>query len=280
MFTCMYFASKDPKILEKVINSDLKSATTWFSNNELLLNVDKCQVMLTGSKSNLSRFCNVDIRLNNKKLLRVMECKYLGILLDCNFSWNPQIDHVKKKVLKTYFALKRMRQFTDEKIALILYKTLIQPHFAYCSTIWMNGRETRLKQLQTLQNRCLRSVLGVNSRYHTEILYKTLEIDMLKEYWVKQALVTVFKLLHNLGPPVLSSLIQFNTNVGYMFRYANSQIPLPRPHTNFLQHSPLYHASKLFNTLPNDIRIINVFKSYNIEISKIQDICSLLSTRR
>ena len=41
-----------------------------------------------------------------------MECKYLGILLDCNFSWNPQIDHVKKKVLLTFdFALKRMRQF-------------------------------------------------------------------------------------------------------------------------------------------------------------------------
>ena len=34
----------------------------------MLLNVDKCQVMLTGSKSNLSRFCNVDIRLNNKKI--------------------------------------------------------------------------------------------------------------------------------------------------------------------------------------------------------------------
>ena len=47
MITCMCFASKDPKILEKVINGDLKSATTWFSNNELLLNVDKCQVMLT-----------------------------------------------------------------------------------------------------------------------------------------------------------------------------------------------------------------------------------------
>ena len=75
-------------------------------NNELLLNVDKCQVMLTVSKSNLSRFCNVDIRLNNNKLLRVMECKYLGILLDCNFSWNQQIDHVKKKGFKDGFCSK------------------------------------------------------------------------------------------------------------------------------------------------------------------------------
>ena len=166
--TCMYFAAKDPKALEKVINEDLKSAMTWFSNNELLLNVDKCQFMLIGSKSNLSHFCNVDVRLNNKKLLRVMECKYLGVLLDSYLSWIPQINNVKKKVLKTYFALKRMRQFTDEKISLILYKTLIQPHFNYCTTIWMNGRLTLLKQLQTLQNKCLRYVLGVNSRFHND----------------------------------------------------------------------------------------------------------------
>ena len=158
-----------------------------------------------------------------------MECKYLGVLLDCNLSWIPQINNVKKKVLKMYFALKRIRQFTDEKIALILYKTLIQPHFTYCSTIWMNGRQTRLNQLQILQNRCLRSVLGVNSRFHTEALFETLKIDQLKEYWVKQALVNLFNLLHNLGPPVLSSLIEFNSDVGYALRHANSQIALPRP---------------------------------------------------
>ena len=40
---CLYFASKTPKILEKTINYDLKSLFQWFSNNQLLLNINKCQ---------------------------------------------------------------------------------------------------------------------------------------------------------------------------------------------------------------------------------------------
>ena len=47
------------------------------------------------------------------------------------------------------------------------------------------------------------------------VLFETLKIDQLKEFWVKQALVNLFNLLHNLGPPILSSSIKFNTDVGY-----------------------------------------------------------------
>ena len=275
--TCMYFAAKDRKTLEKNINDDLKSISAWFSHNKLLLNVDKCQFMLAGSKHKLSELCNVDIRLNNKKLARVFECKYLGVVLDCNLNWNKEIDHVKKKVLKTFFALKRVRNLIDKKLALILYKTLIQPKFDYCSSVWMNGQMTLLKRLQTLQNRCLRNVLGVNSRFHTDDLYKTLKLDKLKDQWTKQTLIIVFKLLHNAGPSRLSSLITFNVQSNYLLRSSNSQIALPKPRTNFLRNSPLYQASKLFNALPLNVRLIDNTKIFTSEISKMPNIASELS---
>ena len=147
---------KKSKILEKKINDDLKSLFQWFSNNQLLLNINKCQYMMIGTKGNLRRFNDVKVMIQNMKLERVSQCKYLGVLLDSNFTWTPQIYQVKKKALKTFHSLKRVRQYLDKRSSLLLYQTLIQPQLDYCSLIWMNGHATQLARLQTLQIRCLR----------------------------------------------------------------------------------------------------------------------------
>ena len=121
-------------------------------------------------------------------------------------------------------------------------------------------------------------VLKANSRFPTDILFKTLEVDKLKVHWAKQALVTIFNLLFNIGPPLLTAMIEFNTRLGYTLRSANTQIAIPRPHTNFLHNSPLYQASKLFNTLPVNLRIIKDVKLFSTMIKKIENIDPLLSS--
>ena len=89
--------------------------STWFSNNELLINLDKCQFMLLGSKAKLRLFENVKIKIQNSQLQRVTYCKYLGVIIDSCLTWTPQIDNVRKKVLKTFYSLKRIRFLCTEK---------------------------------------------------------------------------------------------------------------------------------------------------------------------
>ena len=135
------------------------------------------------------------------------------------------------------------------------------------SLIWMNGHATRLARLQTLQNRCLRLVLGVDNRFSREALYRTLEVKNLKERWETHGLILIFKLLHNLAPPSLSSRIEFKSQSNYTLRSNNTQIVLPRPRTNFV-NSSLYSASKLFNSLAINLRTINDIKIFAKEIKK------------
>ena len=73
---------KIPWTFKKTINEDLDSLGKWFSNNQLLLNVNKCQFMLVGSKAKLRKFDRVKLKIQNSQLQRVSECKYLGVLLD------------------------------------------------------------------------------------------------------------------------------------------------------------------------------------------------------
>ena len=213
--------------------------------------------MLIGCKAKLREFKNVHLKIQNISLQRVNECKYLGAILDESLTWTPQIENIRSKTLKIFHAVKRVRQFLDKGTSLLLYKTLIQPHFDYCSIIWMTGHTSQLNRLQIIQNRCLRMVLGVNSRFNRETLYSSLKVDQLKERREKQSMIFIYKLLHNLAPQSLSSRVEFRSLDNYTLRNSNTKITLPKPRTNFIGNSPSYLACSLLNNLPIYVRTAN-----------------------
>ena len=96
------------------------------------------------------------------------------------------------------------------------------------------------------KNRQLIMKITSDNRFSREALYRTLELKNLKERWETHGLILIFKLLHNLAPPSLSSRIEFKSQSNYTLRSNNTQIVLPRPRTNFVRNSALYSTSKLF----------------------------------
>ena len=259
--TCVYYASKNPQELESALNNDLSLMANWFSHNHLILNIKKCNYMVIGSQARLAPFRNIKIQTNNTQLERVNQCKYLGVIIDSNLTWNQQIDSVRLKAVRNLHLLRRARYFIDKPTALTLYHTLLQSHFDYCCTIWMNGHITHLRRLQIIQNRALRIVMQVDNRFNRKTLYNTLKTDCLFDRWKKQALLLIYKLLNNLLPQSLCSRIQRRES-SYNIRNYDTVISLPKPKTNYLKNSALYSASKLFNSLPQEIRTtysINMF---------------------
>ena len=155
----------------------------WFSHNHLILNIKKCNYMVIGSQARLAPFRNIKIQTNNTQLERVNQCKYLGVIIDSNLTWNQQIDSVRLKAVRNLHLLRRARYFIDKPTALTLYHTLLQSHFDYCCTIWMNGHITHLRRLQNIQNRALRIVMQVDNRFNRKTLYNTLKTDCLFDRW-------------------------------------------------------------------------------------------------
>ena len=52
--------------------------------------------------------------------------------------WKPQIEHVKSKILRNFYVLRRTISFIDRNTAVLLYNTMIQSYFDYCNVIWSN----------------------------------------------------------------------------------------------------------------------------------------------
>ena len=56
-------------------------------------------------------------------------------------------------------ALAKIRKHVDQYKALILYESLVLPHFDYCDTVFMTTTNMMLNKVQLLQNNVCRTIL-------------------------------------------------------------------------------------------------------------------------
>ena len=119
--TNLAFASKDPEELFSSLTHDLSNLKQWLDSTSLSLNVLKTEP---------------HICLDGHSIERVNSYKCLGVQVDETLSWEAHIFEVVGKVAKVLAALRRLRQICPQSTLVTIYKSLILPHFDYCSTVW------------------------------------------------------------------------------------------------------------------------------------------------
>ena len=74
-------------------------------------------------------------------------CKFLGVYLDENLSWQNHINHISKKISKSLFIMRQVKHILNRKSMKTLYYSLIHPHITYCLLAWGNANKNILKKL-------------------------------------------------------------------------------------------------------------------------------------
>ena len=110
---------------------------------------------------------------------RVSASKSLGVMIDENLTWHSQVDLITKKVNKSFYVLRRLREFAELKTLVAAYKSLVQPHFDYCSQIWGCLGITLQNKLQRLQNRAVRIITKCGYDYRSVDILNDLELPNL-----------------------------------------------------------------------------------------------------
>ena len=78
--TNIFVSGHNLETVTQIANSELKKISSWFSANLLSLNVKKTNYILFGNK----KLSDVLILINNQKLVRVHETKFLGVIIQAN----------------------------------------------------------------------------------------------------------------------------------------------------------------------------------------------------
>src|SRR3989442_10841022 len=97
--TNVFIYGSNLALIECEANKCLKNLESWFNSNKLSLNVEKTCCAIFNS-CNTSSDVTLNLNINNQKISKVSNCKYLGVFIDDAFKWNFHIDYIYKKVIR------------------------------------------------------------------------------------------------------------------------------------------------------------------------------------
>ena len=120
--------------------------------------------MVIGSRQKLlaESHNEINIKLEDQVISNVDHAKSLGLIIDNRLSWSNHVNELCKKVTSAIGALRRIRPLISQSTAVLVYNSLIQPHFDYCSLVWDGLSDQLSDKLQKLQNRAARVILKAN----------------------------------------------------------------------------------------------------------------------
>ena len=210
------------------------------------------------------------LKLANHTLKCVTEVKFLGIIVDENLSWEPQIDYLKQKLLSSIVVIKRIKKFIPKNEYLKIYNALFKSHLSYCISCWGGISKYKLQSLFSLQKRCVRLLFGKEINYDHPEFYqncarvrtykqhmaaKNYQLEHTKPIFNEQNLLTLhhlyiyhifcdtFKILKYKTPISLFELLSNSPND------TNMMLMVPKVNLDLAKNNFIFQASCIWNSL-------------------------------
>lgn len=257
--TNIFLQGRDIYNLQAVANRTLVSVSNWLKSNKLTLNLNKTQFMI--SQPLMTQPITIDIKIDNIKLKQIDSVKFLGVVIDSQLKWKPQIDELKDKLSKITGIVYRIRNHVNEANLKLIYFALVYPHFIYCSAIWGGAYKTYLDNLFIAQKKLIRTMYCRGRYDHTDGLFKSNNLLKLHDILYLQAGLFVYK-----------SINIYTTNTGFQrlppSRRVN-ELRIPLCLTTHAQHSILVRGARLWNQLLCEVRIAESQYIFKNKLKKI-----------
>lgn len=145
----------------RMINISMILLHRYLMERGLKISLNKTKRIIFKNKKNFVR--SVDIKIENTLIEQVKTHKYLGIILDQNLNFT---EHIKQRQNMVNRRINFLRYISGQnwganrKILTTVYKTTIRSVIEYQAHLMNNITPQQNKQLEKLQNRCLRIITG------------------------------------------------------------------------------------------------------------------------
>jgi len=96
--TTIFIKGKNLSDVTASVSKELIKVNSWFCANLLSLNVKKTNYVLFGNK----QIPDIDILINNEKINRVYETKFLGVIIQHNIKWHENSYLIKNQESRYY----------------------------------------------------------------------------------------------------------------------------------------------------------------------------------
>lgn len=232
-------------------NNTLTNLQNWFTKNNLLLNAKKTKCI----KFSLPNVKQTDdkLTLGNEKLDFVDSTVFLGIKLDSKLQWGPHIETLAGRLSSAAYAVKKIRQMTDENTARLVYFSYFHSIMAYGILLW--GRAADVETIFVLQKRAIRAIYNLSNRHSLRHKFREINILTVAGQYIFDNIMYVKKNLYSLKK---------GCDVHDINLRRKNKLVTPHFRLSKVNNSFVGNSIRFFNKLPEDSLQLsdNKFKKY------------------
>lgn len=228
----------------------------WLKQNSLTLNVNKTKYLTFSITARGQPAEDYALKLHDcqgKDLTQSCHCptithskniKYLGIEIDENLRWDSHINSITKKLTKLMYYFRNIRNILSKNDLYKVYYALCQSRIEYGIIGWGTASNIHIKKLAKTQKAIIKIILKVPIKTPSKEIFKNFNVFSIIKLYSKNALLK-FKEKYEY-------LADQHT---YTTRSKSSKLlNIPQLNTSFGQKNHNFHATKLYNALPFEIK--------------------------
>ena len=243
--TTLFTSHSDIGELYRNANHYIKGLYDWFCSNRLSLNPVKTKYIVLRPRHMKHNLSEYSIQIGNTVLSRIgNDCtekstKFLGMHLDENLTWKLHINETNKKVSKTLFSIKQLKNTLPVESLRTLYFALVHSHLTYGILAWGNTDKGIIKQTNILQKRAIRIINKAAFNSHTDSKFKKLEILKLNDLFEYQSLLFMHDYICGKLPISFHGNYPMNRDIQQTHQTRQSGLLyVPRYASKYAQRSP------------------------------------------
>jgi hypothetical protein len=263
--TQLYVAVKSESDLKKLEECTI-AVTGWFTQNGMLLNPDKSEVLLVARKANAGKFADGSgVRVAGSDITFSVQLKSLGVILDQTLSFDQHVANIIKSSNFNIRALRHIRPMLNQSVANTVACSIFSSRLDYCNSLLFGVSTNNIQKLQRVQNTLARVVAGSKRRDHIKPVLRDLHwLPVARRIDYKVALIT-YKVLITGQPAYLRNLVTEHKPTRHLRSENQRLLAKPTGLTSALGSRAFTRSSEtVWNSLPEPVRkseSIKMFKS-------------------
>lgn len=172
--TGIFTSANRSNTIVKRLQKALDTIDLYFQTWKIKINGGKTQAIIFPFNNQRRRAPSLPLMYRSTQIEFAKSVKYLGVHLDAKLTFAEHIKYTRDKAHTCFgalYPLLRSRAHLDKSIKMTLFKSMIRPILTYASPVWTDAAQSHRKQLQVIQNKCIKTIFNLPWRQPSNSLH-------------------------------------------------------------------------------------------------------------
>ena len=204
----------------------------WMAQNTLKLNDDKTEVIIFGSKHQLSNLGAVSVKIGDTEITPSPQVKNLGVCQDSQLTMEKHVTNVCRTGHMHLRNISRIRRFLTVDATKSIVNSLVTSRLDYANALLVGTPQSLTDRLQRVQNASARIITKSARSCHITPILKGLHWLSVKARVAYKALLHTYRALNGLAPSYIRDMLQVYTPSRSLRSETQQLLTIPKIRTN------------------------------------------------